>query len=522
MKNKILILLFVLICQTALAQSWDRNLIRVRTPQAFINSTSLLEQLSSVKDSVAIDIQYFDGLGRPMQNVGVKSSPLGNDMITPTKYDQFGREVKKYLPYIATTTADGSYRGNDESEQVTFYSSAPFPKCATDGRPFNETIFEPSPLNRPTQQYGPGQDWFNNYHATNIAYLTNAANEVPLWTISGSTVSYSTNFYAPGTLYKTQTTDENGHNSWEYKDIQDRVVLKQVLDNNSVLLNTNYVYNDLDQLVYVIPPKATDNSYTEGIGAFNELLYAYHYDDRNRVTEKHIPGAGWTYMVYNDIDQVILSQDANHSNTQWLFTKYDALGRVVMTGTFNIGGSRNDVQAAANGNTTLWETYPGSGAMGYTDAAYPQATDGTGREILTANYYDDYSFDQSLPYTNVYGIAQSGMTRGLLTISKEKVLDMGIWLTSVKYYDDKARVIQAQRQLYDGSNGGKEISSSLYDFSGKATRSKQSQTFNGNTTTVEQWNTYDHMARLTKTEQEVNGTTIRPRHSLLTMNWGSW
>jgi RHS repeat-associated protein len=88
----------------------------------------------------------------------------------------------------------------------------------------------------------------------------------------------------------------------------------------------------------------------------------------------------------------------------------------------------------------------------------------------------------------------------------EGVLDMGTGLTSVRYYDDKARVIQDRRQLYDGSNGGIETSSSLYDFSGKATRSKQSQTFNGNTTTVEQWNTYDHMERLTKTEQEVNGT----------------
>jgi len=503
MKNKILILLFILVGQITLAQSWNKNLIRVRTPQTKINTLFLLESLSSNKDSVATDIQYIDGLGRPMQSVSVSASPLGNDIVTPIKYDQLGRVAMKYLPY-ASSTADGSYRITDSTEQAAFYSSSPSPKCATDNRPFSETIFEASPLNRAMQQYGPGQDWFANNHATNIAYLTNAANEVPLWIISGNTVSYSSN-YAPGTLYKTQTTDENWNNSWEYKDLQDHVVLKQVEDNNGVLLNTNYIYNDHGQLAYVIPPKATGVSYTEGDTGFNELLYAYHYDPLGRMTEKHIPGAGWTYMVYNNIDQVILTQDANHSNTQWLFTKYDALGRVVMTGTFNIGGSRNDVQAAANSNTTLWETYTGGGTMGYIDTTYPQTTDGTGREILTVNYYDNYSYDQSLPYTNVYGITQSSMTKGLLTISKEKVLDMGIWLTNVKYYDDKGRVIQGRRQLYDGSNGGIETSSSLYDFSGKATRSKQSQTFNGTTTTVELWNTYDHMERLTKTEQEVNG-----------------
>jgi len=516
MKNKILLLAFILVCQTAFSQSWDHNFIRVRTPQTGINTISRLEAMSANKDSIATEIQYFDGLGRPMQNVGVSASPLGNDMITPIKYDPFGREVKKYLPYITSGTA-GSYRSNDESDQTIFYSSSnPFPNCATDGRPFNESILEASPLNRPLQQYGPGQDWFDNHHSTNIAYLTNAASDVPLWTISGNTVSYSGN-YTTGTLYKTQTTDENGNNSWEYKDLLDHVVLKQVA-NNGVLLNTYYVYNDLCQLTYVIPPKATANTYTEGNTDFNELLYAYKYDKRGRVSEKHIPGAGWTYMVYNNTDQVILSQDANHSNTQWLFTKYDALGRVVMTGTFNIGGTRNDVQVAADGNTTFWETRYALGTMGYTDAAYPQATDGTGREILTVNYYDDYSFDQSLPYTNFYGITQSSMTKGLLTGSKVKVLDMGTWLTSVMYYDDKARVIQFQRQLYDDSNGGKEISSSLHDFSGKVLQDKQSQTFNGNTTTVEQWNTYDHMARLTKTEQEVNGPTHHTTTAQLAYN----
>src|ERR1035437_5204956 len=401
MKNKILLFAFIIVAQTALAQSWDRNLIRVRTPQTPINTTILLESLSSNKNLVATDIQYFDGLGRPMQNVGVRSSPLGYDMITPIKYDQSGREVKKYLPYMTSGTA-GTYSSNDESEQTTFYSSSnPFPNCATDVRPFNETILEASPLNRPLQQYGPGQDRFTNQHSTNIAYLTNAANEVPLWTISGNMVSYSGNYYyTPGTLYKAQTTDENGQNSWEYKDLLDHVVLKQVA-NNGVLLNTYYVYNDLCQLAYVIPPKATVNTYTEGNTDFNELLYAYKYDKRGRVSEKHIPGAGWTYMVYNDMDQVILSQDANQkagtsiiAADTWIFTKYDAFGRVVMTGTVNIADTRANIQAIVDNepgnNNPLWESRDNSrtGVLYYSCKAYPRANTGTNYTPLTANYYD--------------------------------------------------------------------------------------------------------------------------------------
>ncbi|MDP4240774.1 MAG: hypothetical protein Q8904_15030, partial [Bacteroidota bacterium] len=50
-----------------------------------------------------------------------------------------------------------------------------------------------------------------------------------------------------------------------------------------------------------------------------------------------------------------------------------------------------------------------------------------------------------------------------------------------------------------------ETISSLYDFVGKVLQTKQIQSFNGTTTTVDKWMTYDHAGRLTKTEQQING-----------------
>ena len=41
----------------------------------------------------------MDGLGRPIQTVQQQASPKGYDMIVPQAYDQYGREVTKYLPY---------------------------------------------------------------------------------------------------------------------------------------------------------------------------------------------------------------------------------------------------------------------------------------------------------------------------------------------------------------------------------------------------------------------------------------
>ena len=63
--------------------------------------------------------------------------------------------------------------------------------------------------------------------------------------------------------------------------------------------------------------------------------FTYHYDDRGRLVEKRVPGAGIVYMVYGKRDEVLLTQDAKQrENNQWLFTKYDALGRVTMSGMY--------------------------------------------------------------------------------------------------------------------------------------------------------------------------------------------
>jgi hypothetical protein len=140
----------------------------------------------------AENITYFDGLGRPIQSVATQASPNRLDIVTPVVYDAFGRERFKFLPIV--TGSDGYYKPNETmvdpvnvgyiNAAASFYGQANS-TIASDPRPFSETVFEPSPLNRPAKQFGPGVAWKDHRDPNNPIekpvirnYLINALNEV--------------------------------------------------------------------------------------------------------------------------------------------------------------------------------------------------------------------------------------------------------------------------------------------------------------------------------------------------------
>jgi hypothetical protein len=153
-----------------------------------------------------------------------QESPLKHDVIQPTAYDAFGRQVKDYLPYTSEPTAAGDYRPNALLEQYQFYTQpSPFntslPK--TD-YPYSEKAFEASPLNRVLQQAAPGESWqLHSSHAVAFDERTNtAADSVWIWTVEpglGTSLSASGR-YAPGQLWVHQVTDEHGAWTLEFKD----------------------------------------------------------------------------------------------------------------------------------------------------------------------------------------------------------------------------------------------------------------------------------------------------------------
>ncbi len=480
-------------------------------------------------------IQYIDGLGRPLQTIQIKGSVDGRDVVQPVAYDQFGRKAVKYLPYAAPAiSSDGSFKSTAITDQAQFYATPP-PGVSVNSYPSANSGFEPSPLNRVVEQGAPGAAWqlstsgvSGSGHTVTIAYGINVANDVILWTVNSSENGATDNtYYAANTLFTTTTTDENGNSTIEYKDMQGRVICKKVQSGPGTYITTDYVYNDLENLTYVIPPipNGKPASFLETDAVFNNFIYGYHYDNRNRLMTKKIPGKGVEEMVYNPLDQLVFNRDANkRASGQWGFTKYDGQGRVIETGITVDTSSRAPLQTYISyhlglGEFAEWETAtPGSATQGYSNNAFPF---GNNVIPLTVNYYDDYTF-QGQPGTVVAPVGASVMTKGLLTATKTAVLntistpavspDM-LW--AVDYYDDLGRTIQNYKQHYLGgtlSPYNYDVATNTYDFTNEVTAVSRSHygTNTGNTAatlnaTIANTYVYDHTGRKIQTLERING-----------------
>jgi RHS repeat-associated protein len=501
--------------------STDQNYIFTQVPQKAmtqINATTVVNNADLIEQ-----IQYFDGLGRPTQQIGIKQSPDHNDMITYVDYDPFGRQTKQYLPYKATGNR-GSYRTNSQPDAIKSYYKQAYPDdfaniATANTNPYSESLLENSPLNRVQKQAAPGEAWkMGNGHEIEFNYQNNASGEVRLFEVSfsgGNTEQPSlsgdgSQYYLPRQLTKTVTKDENHdgsstklHTTEEFKDKQGRVVLKRtyaILNGTVEAHDTYYVYDDFGNLTYVLPPKVDTRN---GVSPteLSELSYQYKYDHRNRLVEKKIPGKAVEYIVYNQLDQPVLTQDVNlRQQNKWLYTKYDAFGRVVQTGFYTFTGSRQalitDMQNYYNSGTNkLYEQKTGNS---YTNQSYPIAN----TQLLTENYYDTYNFDLSdftLPPNTITNV------QGLAVGSKVKVLTTSHWITTLMGYDAKGRVIWTGS--YNSYLDTRDEAQTQYDFPGKVLQTTTTHTKGSNAPiAVTERFTYDHAGRLTRhTHQIGNG-----------------
>ncbi|WP_320005646.1 DUF6443 domain-containing protein, partial [Shiella aurantiaca] len=95
----------------------DMNYVKTVTPRVASTSTTSLKL--SQKN---VSYQYYDGLGRPVQQVAQAASPQFKDIVSNVAYDAVGRQYREYLPYSPTTN-DGGYKNDWESAQSAFYGS---------------------------------------------------------------------------------------------------------------------------------------------------------------------------------------------------------------------------------------------------------------------------------------------------------------------------------------------------------------------------------------------------------------
>lgn len=454
-------------------------------------------------------VQYFDGLGRLIQTVQVKAAPSGEDIIQPVEYDGWGRQVKEYLPYADMgSAAPGSLRTDAYAAQSAFYSpSAVVPGVVRTTSPYSQKFLEFSPLSRPQEQGASGTAWQPGQgHTIRTGYATNASAEVRLWKVTASGLEGGA-FYAADELYKTILKDENwisgkAGTTEEYKDREDHVVLKRTWKDENTALSTYYVYDDFGDLRYVLPAGAEPDAGTIDQSTLDRYCYQYRYDGRRRLIEKRVPGkGGWDNLVYNKTDQVVLIQDARQAQAHiWIFTKYDGLGRIVMTGEYPDGSDRAAVQTAVDGQSKQWETYSGSGSNeGYSNESFPTNYG----QVLTVNYYDDYTFPNSSAF-GALPVIRSEMTRSHLTGSKVNVPGSTAMLLSMTFYDNYGRVIQTRSQNH---LGGADSVINTYSFTSELLTSTRYHSSPGSSVTVATRYEYDHMGRKRKTWEKINSGT---------------
>jgi hypothetical protein len=505
----------------------DYNYIRTRTVKKPGVTDKLTADGLSDENDVEQTTIYFDGLDRSVQTVSKKSSPLGYDMVVPQVYDQFGREVMHYMPY-SSPTSDGNYKSDPLGEQNAFNAV----QFSGEQYFYGRTDFEPSPLNRSLVNYSPGNSWVGADRGISTGYLVNTSDDsVQIWNIPMTIGSLpnDSGTYSAGQLYKNTTTDEQQHTVVEYKDKNGHVVLKKVqlwvtpAAGPSGWLNTYYVYDDLGNLRFVMPPKAVEwlmannlnFNATNGSLVSAGLCFRYEYDSRNRMTIKQVPDAGETWMVYDARDRMVMTQDQNHRGSSWIIHKYDDLNREDSMGLLTDANTRDYHQNLA-GSSSIYPLISGTGYTSYTRTFYDDyssiAGTGSGLNSVYSTRYSgnaDY-FIQTTNVGPVYAqpLVPSTINRGLVTGEAIDVIGSGMTY-KVNFYDDRARAMQTISNTWPV---GRDTTSFQYDFTGKVIRKLTTQSAPGNQSPTLAFVAstklgYDAMGRPTSTWMRMGGAT---------------
>lgn len=520
MKPFFITIYFLTITVTLFSQTTgDKNFIMVTTMKQPVSSITQVQASTVASGHKTEAIQYFDGLGRPIQTVITSASPQFKDIINPVEYDAFGRETKKYLPFVngAQTSSFGSYNSNWLAQQAVFYNSQ-INGVSPDPAPYSQVVFESSPLNRVLATGAPGIVWQPNmvdpYDATKktikVNYESNSVGEnIRKWSVAMTTANFdisqitSDGVYDPGQLFVNITTDEHNNIVKEYSDKEQKIILKRVQDDNG-WIDTYYIYNQLSQLIAVIQPEGVAsllNTSTLNWDFADKWMFLYRYDYRGRVGMKKIPGADSVVMFYDKWDRLVLVQDGKQRlQNQYIYTKYDILNRPVITGQYTEVATHESLRNVLMSSTGRNEIIA-TNTYGYTlNQSFPFNV--VEDQILTVTYYDTYS---SIPWINngysfvpenaVPSAVQNNLTKGLSTGSMIKVMESNTWIRTVTYYDQKYRPIQI---VNDNVFGKKDRTTRRLAFDGlleEEWNTHNSDFYPAGILTIKKY-TYDHTGRL--------------------------
>ncbi|WP_346315963.1 DUF6443 domain-containing protein [Chitinophaga sp. YIM B06452] len=276
-------------------------------------------------------------------------------------------------------------------------------------------------------------------------------------------------------------------------------------------------------------------------GVVENLCFYQEYDNRDRVIRDKVPDRGFVENVYDNRNRLVFKQNAKQRQEgMWEILLYDQVNRVTMEGLYHSSKTRSQLQsemnaAPASGTMTINHTintyadlvittklphireYIASNSIIF-NPEFDSGTDEFEAYIdpnlkivntnvtfvannplpslnpadiipLTYNYYDSYNWSGSRPFEAAYAnkpeigsnihkdnIIKADIVPGAKTGTRVRVLGSDKWLTSTEHYDGKGRVIQI---ISDNIEGGKDVTTKLYDFRDRNISSYHYHTYPG-------------------------------------------
>lgn len=227
----------------------------------------VIEDSRFVRQKTNNQIEYYDGLGRPIQAIAIGAGSTNDDIVSYYYYDQFGRNTKQYLPYSAEQSNGLFIDGLSDLISNSYLSEF------GETHPYSETLLQSSPLSRVIETSIPGSVMAivpesDNDHTQKMSYSVNSSNEVYKYTNreNNDFLDFDLGFYKEGELSRVVVKNQNWKtidgklNTTEvYKDKSGKIILEKkyvTIDAKLEELKTQYVYDKRARLLNVIPPAA--------------------------------------------------------------------------------------------------------------------------------------------------------------------------------------------------------------------------------------------------------------------------
>ena len=483
----------------------------VRTEMALAPITDETEFIKAGRLNKLTSFAYSDGLGRSSQDVVILGSPGFKDIVQVYEYDTIGsRQHKEYLPITVDSDTAGTFRSITNPLQTVqnFYDGTN--TIPDDNYPYALTTVDT--IGRVKTKTGPGEVWHTaagvKGKSTFNHYISDGTENIVKWGIKNGKPD-SLGVYGANSLMIDEVISPDSVVSQKLTDSRGRNIANRTWDDQQQKWIISYqIYNDLNLLRFMIPPKAAQVVDLENNqAAIDGLCFEYRYDERKRKIWSKMPGAAPVVSVYDQWDRLVASQDANQKiNNNWTYFKYDNFNRVIISGVESYNISHANLQAEVMAETNRYETADNS-AIGYTtNQTWPTTPD----NIYTVNYYGNYSFLDNTGWTaGAYDFSANALVGtsdldtavlGLSTGSRVKNFEDDSWLNTVIYYDDEYEMLQT---ISENHIGGKDILSQQLDWQGNVT-ALQVQHFGLDTVTLLTTHEYDKDGRLQKTYNKID------------------